>query len=379
MSETILTSQRHLFSIPRDLAYFNCAYLAPQLNSASEAAAAAATIKQSPWNVSADDFFAGPEKARGLFADIVGCAAENIALVPAVSYGVAIAGKNLPPGAGQRIVMLAEQFPSNVYSWLALAHERDLVIDFVQKADGRTWSESVLESLDEPAALVALPNVHWTDGSLIDLAPIAKRCHAMGAKLVLDLTQSMGVMRVDIEDLDPDFIFCAAYKWLLCPCGFGFVYVAPRWHNARPLEEAWINRAGSENFAGLVNYRDAYQAGARRFDAGGRGQFQQWPVVIETLRQILEWGVDNIAATVSLTSAKIAAGAARIGLEVPEPHASHLLGIRLSGSPPTDLLGKLRSEGVYLSQRGSRLRIASYLYNDDEDVQRLLAALERHL
>ena len=195
MSETLIPSQRHLFSIPRDLAYFNVAYLAPQLNSASEAAAAAATIKQSPWNVSADDFFAGPEKARGLFADIVGCAAENIALVPAVSYGVAIAGKNLLPGAGQRIVMLAEQFPSNVYSWLALAHERDLVIDFVQKADGRTWSESVLESLDEPAALVALPNVHWTDGSLIDLAPIAKRCHAMGAKLVLDLTQSMGALR----------------------------------------------------------------------------------------------------------------------------------------------------------------------------------------
>ena len=138
----------------------------------------------------ADDFFDGPEKARSLFADIVGCAAENIALVPSVSYGVAFAGKNLLADPGQRIVMLAEQFPSNVYSWLSLARERDLVIDFVQKTEGRTWSESILKSLDEPAALVALPNVHWTDGSLIDLAPIAKRCHAIGAKLVLDLTQS---------------------------------------------------------------------------------------------------------------------------------------------------------------------------------------------
>lgn len=379
MSATIISSQRHLFSIPRELAYFNCAYLSPQLNSASQAAAAGAKIKQSPWNISSDDFFDGPEKARSLFADIVGCAAENIALVPSVSYGVAIVGKNLLPDPGQRIVMLAEQFPSNVYSWLSLARERDLVIDFVQKTEGRSWSESVLESLEKPAALVALPNVHWTDGSLIDLAPIAQRCHAIGAKLVLDLTQSLGVMRVDIAELDPDFIFCAAYKWLLCPYGSGFVYVAPRWHDARPLEEAWINRAGSEIFAGLVNYRDDYQAGARRFDAGGRGQFQQWPVVIETLRQILEWGVDDIARTVSLTGAKIAAGAARLGLEVPEPHAPHLLGIRLAGGPPTGLLGKLRADGVYLSQRGSRLRIASYLYNDDEDVERLLTALARHL
>ncbi len=275
--------------------------------------------------------------------------------------------------------MLADQFPSNVYSWLSLANERDLIIDFVQKTEGRTWSESVLESLDKPAALVALPNVHYTDGSLIDLAPVAKRCHAMGAKLVLDLTQSMGVMRIDIEKLNPDFIICAAYKWLLCPYGVGFVYVAPRWQHARPLEEAWINRVGSEDFARLGNYRDDYEAGARRFDAGGRGQVQLWPVVIETLRQILEWGVDNIARTASLTSEKIAAGAARLGLDVPVPHAPHLLGIQLTGGSPKNLFGTLRDEGVYVSQRGNRLRIASYLYNDDEDVERLLAALGRHL
>jgi len=379
MSETIIPSQRHLFSIPRDLAYFTCAYLSPQLNSASQAAAAAAKIKQSPWNILSDDFFDGPEKARSLFAEIVGCAAENIALVPSVSYGAAIIEKNLLPDAGQRIVMLADQFPSNVYSWLSLANERDLIIDFVQKTEGRTWSESVLESLDKPAALVALPNVHYTDGSLIDLAPVAKRCHAMGAKLVLDLTQSMGVMRIDIEKLNPDFIICAAYKWLLCPYGVSFVYVAPRWQHARPLEEAWINRVGSEDFAALGNYRDDYEAGARRFDAGGRGQVQLWPVVIETLRQILEWGIDNIARTASLTSEKVAAGAARLGLDVPVPHAPHLLGIRLTGGSPKNLFGTLRDEGVYVSQRGNRLRIASYLYNDDEDVERLLAALGRHL
>ncbi len=379
MSETIIPSQRHLFSIPRDVAYFNSAYLSPQLNSASQAAAAAAKIKQSPWNILADDFFAGPEKSRRLYAAIVGCSAENIALVPSVSYGAAIVQKNLLPDPGQRVVVLADQFPSNVYSWLSLGRERDLIIDFVQKTEGRTWSESILESLDKPAALVALPNVHYTDGSLIDLAPVAKRCHAMGAKLVLDLTQSLGVMQVNIETLDPDFVICAAYKWLLCPYGCGFIYVAPRWQQSRPLEEAWINRAGSEDFAGLVNYRDEYQAGARRFDAGGRGQFQQWPVVIENLRQILEWGTENIARTVSLTSEKIAAGAARLGLDVPAPHAPHLLGIRLTGDFPTNLPETLRDEGVYVSQRGDRLRIASYLFNDDEDVERLLAALERHL
>jgi len=377
MSETIILSQRHLFSIPRDIAYFNCAYLGPQLNSASQAAATGAKIKQNPWNVLSADFFDGPEKARRLFADVVGCSAENIALVPSVSYGAAIVEKNLRPDPGQRIVMLADQFPSNVYSWLALARERDLVIDYIEKTDGRTWSEAILESLEEPAAVVALPNVHWTDGALIDLAPIAKRCHAMGAKLVLDLTQSIGVMGVDIEELDPDFILCAAYKWLLCPYGFGFVYVAPRWHQGKPLEENWLNRIGSEDFAALVNYRDEYQAGARRFDTGARGKFQEWPVVIETLRKILDWGVENIAATTTLTSAKIAKGAADLGFEVPIPHAPHLLGINLSGGSPADLLGQLRAEGIYVSQRGNRLRIASYLFNDDEDVARLLAALER--
>jgi selenocysteine lyase/cysteine desulfurase len=379
MSETVISSQRHLFAIPRDVTYFNCGYLSPQLTVSTDAGVTAAKIKQRPWTVSVEDFFTGPEQARRLFAEVLGCPADDVALTSSVSYGASIAANNLTFEPGQRIVMLAGQFPSNVYPWLSLAKRQQLDVVFLEKPDQTDWTEVILEQLQDPAALVALPNVHWTDGALVDLSPIADRCHQLGAVLALDLTQSVGVMPAEIARLDPDFVFCSAYKWLLGPYGFGCLYVAPRWQQGIPLEEAWINRAGSEDFAALVNYRNEYQAGARRFDMGGRAQFAQWPVMIAALRQITEWGTDNIADSILQISDKIESGAIEMGLAVPSPHAPHLLGIELPDNSPADLLKKLSCENVFVSQRGNRLRIAPYLYNDEEDIRRLLGALRKFL
>lgn len=378
MSDSIIPSQRHLFSIPRDIAYFNCAYMSPQLRSATEAGRRGQDRKSRPWEIKARDFFTDAEQARSLFANIVACTADDVALTPSVSYGVEIAARNLNTAAGQRIVTLAEQFPSNVYPWMALAGRRDLQLDFVDKGEA-TWTQAVLQALDRPAAIVALPNVHWTDGALLDLKPIAARCRELGAALVLDLTQSLGVMSIDIEELDPDFVFCATYKWLLGPYGFAFLYAAPRWHDGEPIEHAWINREGSEDFAGLVNYRDQYQGGARRFEMGGRSQFAQLPVLIRALQQLLEWGQPNIECAIAVTSERITQGVEALGLTVPEPHAPNLLGVTLAPDAPENLLEMLAAEGIYVSRRGNSLRIAPHLYNDDEDVERLLASLSQHL
>ena len=117
----MIPCQRDLFDLPDDVAYLNCAYMSPLLKHAAAAGAAGIARKTRPWTISSDDFFADSERARALFAKLLGAEADDIALVPAASYGVAIAAANLPFGEGQRILMLAEQFPSNVYAWRELA------------------------------------------------------------------------------------------------------------------------------------------------------------------------------------------------------------------------------------------------------------------
>jgi selenocysteine lyase/cysteine desulfurase len=100
--------------------------------------------------------------------------------------------------------------------------------------------------------------------------------------------------------VQPDFLVAVGYKWLLGPYGLGYLYVAPKWQERGiPLEQSWLTRAGSEDFARLVDYRDKYRPGARRFDMGEFPQFALAPMAMAALRQILAWGVNNIQETIS--------------------------------------------------------------------------------
>jgi selenocysteine lyase/cysteine desulfurase len=112
-----------------------------------------------------------------------------------------------------------------------------------------------------------------TAGGLIWSA-VGEAARAVGAPLVLDLTQSLGVMAFDATAVQPDFAVAAGYKWLSGPYTLGYLYVAPQHQSGEPLEENWINRERSEDFSQLINYRDGYQPGARRFDMGERSNHQ---------------------------------------------------------------------------------------------------------
>ena len=269
-SVAMLACQRRRFDIPDDVAYLNCAYISPLLNTVRDAGIAGTRRKSHPWEIFPRDFFTDAEEARGLFAELIGATANDVALGSAASYGIATAARNLPVQPGQRILVLQDQFPSNVYSWHALAKESNGTMLALQRPQDDDWTRAVLEELDERVAIAALAHVHWTDGAMLDLVRIGARCREVGAALVIDGTQSVGALPFDVNAIQPDFLAVATYKWLLGPYSAGFIYVAPKWQEGTPLEHNWINREGSEDFSNLVDYRDNYQPGARRYDVGER-------------------------------------------------------------------------------------------------------------
>jgi selenocysteine lyase/cysteine desulfurase len=377
----MIPCQRHLFDLPDDVAYLNCAYMSPILKHAAAIGADAVARKCRPWTISPADFFADSERARERFAALLGARGDDIAGVPAASYGVAVAAANLPLEAGERVLVLADQFPSNVYSWHELAARTGAeMVTVARPADG-DWSAAILTRLDERVAITALPHCHWTGGGLIDLVTVAARCREVGSALVIDATQSQGALPFDLAAIQPDYLVCAGYKWLLGPYSVGYLYVAPRWQDGVPLEHNWIARAGSEDFSGLVAYQDAYQPGARRFDVGERANFGLLPVSIAGLEQLLAWGQPAIAATLAARTAGIVERANRLGLRtLPAPlRAGHLLGLRFADGMPPGLPERLAKERVFVSLRGDSLRVAPHLYNNDADVDRLFGVLERSL
>lgn len=377
----VLPSQRHLWDIPREIAYFNCAYMSPLAREVAAAGAAGLAAKARPWELAPERFFTGSEELRRLYGAVLGADAEGVALVPSASYGMAAATANLPLGPGQNVVLPAEEFPSSVHAWRKRARAAGAEIRTAPRPEDGDWTRALEAAIDARTAVVCTSHVHWVCGGVVDLARLSRATKAVGAALVLDLTQSISVVDPDVSACDPDFVVAAGYKWLMGPYSLGLLWVAPRHRDGAPVEEGWIVREASHDFARLVDYREEYLPGARRFDVGERSNFALVPAAAAACQQLLGWGRASLAETLGAITAEIAARARPLGAQALPPHlrAPHYLGLRFEGGLPEGLVARLAADGVHVSVRGDRLRVTPHLYDDAADVDRLMAALARAL
>lgn len=369
---------RAAFDLPAGLTYLNCASSAPQLRAVTAAGERAARLRATPWRLTAAEWFAHTETVRTLAAQVMGAGVDGVAIVPSVSYGIATAAKQARVTAGQTIVLLAQEFPSNYYAWQRLAGAAGAAIVTVQRDGGDSWTEAVLRHVDGRTAVVSVPQCHWTDGRLVDLARVGARAREVGALFVVDASQALGAYPIDVEALQPDFLVSVGYKWLLGPYGLAYLYAAPRWRaDGAPLEESWLTRSSSEDFARLVDYDDRYRAGARRFDMGANAQFLAAPMAAAALTQVLAWGVAAIQARLRRRTDAIADRARDAGLDVCDPgdRVGHIVGLRRRGGFSADLATRLAAARVFVSRRGDAVRVAPHLFNDDADAARLFDVL----
>lgn len=380
----MISCQKDEFFLPNDVHYLNCAFMAPMSRRVERAGIEGIRLKRNPALVSPDDFFVTSDNVRTAFAGIIGASDDRrISLAPSVSYGVATAARNLDCAHGSKIVVLFEQFPSHVYSWRRLADECDLVLEVISPPPdgsdrGRIWNERILEAISADTAAVCLPTVHWTDGTRYKLQTISERARDVNAALIIDATQSIGALPFNVEEVNPDCLVCAGYKWLMGPYSVTMVYWGDRFEGGVPLEENWIARRGSENFATLVDYEHAYQDGAIRYDVGERSNFVLMPMMLEALNLVAEFDPARIQEYCRILTAEALDEAIDMGFRIEENEyrSHHLFGIRAPDGIPLDRLKTALAErNVSASVRGSAIRVAPNVYNDEADVAALLDAL----
>ena len=372
----MIDCQRDLFSVPEEISYFNCAYLSPQLNDSKKALIQGANLKSTPWEWTAEKFFTDVEKIRVLCSDLFGENPDNYALVPSVSYGMNTAARAIEPKLrkGDQILLIDEDFPSNVFAWRRVCNEVGSSILTVSKDENSDWTSVILDHITSKVKVVSISSCHWTNGEYIDMELIGQKCKEKGAFFIIDATQSLGANEHSIRKMDPDFLIAAAYKWMLCPYGLAVLYVSDRWFDSRPLEETWLARDNAKNFSELVNYSDNYMPGARRFDMGQIGMPTLLPGSIMALEQIKKWGIGNISRALGVINNKISNELIKYGFDIipQDRRVSHILGVRIPKGKNKDYVSNLRSENIYISQRGSSLRIAPHLHINDKDIERLL-------
>ena len=370
-----------LFSLPPELHYLNCAFMAPSSKRVVEAGRLALGRIEAPARLGVADFFEPGAHVRQLFAGLIGAAEpDRVAIIPSVSYAMATIARNTPLATGQVVVVVEEQFPSVVYTWRRACRESGATLRTVSAPDtaesrAEAWNAALLDAIDDRTAVVAIPELHWTDGLRFDIDAVGARARAVGARFVIDGTQSVGALPFDVGRTRPDALVCAGYKWLTGPYSVGVAWYGPAFDGGTPLEENWITRRGSDRFNELVNYRDDYRPSAIRYDVGERSNFVLLPMLEAALEQVVEWTPERIAAhTRTLTGAAVPR-LRELGCRVEDDRwrAGHLLGVRLPAGVDVEQLGRgLAARQVSVSLRGGAIRVAPHLYNDAGDLDVLI-------
>ena len=386
---TRLDCQRALFDLPADEIWLNSAYMGPLPKATVDAGMRALALRAQPSRVLPADFFAPAERVRSQCAALVNADPESVAFVSTATEGFAIVAQNFRARSGGNVVLLADQFPSNVYPWRrwrdqgveirtiaappADARDRD-----AWRMRCREWNQRLGQAIDRDTMLVALEQAHWTDGTLFELDRLAALARAVGAALVIDATQTAGVMPIDVRSIEPDALVVHCYKSMLANYGLGFAVFGARLTDGRPLGESWLMRKGSEDFSQLLDYPDDYAPGMRRYDTSTRGNPSLIGMLEASCGLLHTWQPARIREYL-LEIARPAVARLRdagFGVADEDLRAANLFGIHLPiGLEPRQVAQTLAAQRIHVSVRGPAVRVSPHVYNDEADLMRLAEAL----
>ena len=382
----MIPCQKSKFKIPENICYLNCGYMSPFLKEVEKIGHQAVTQKCFPYEITGEDFFNNSNQLKKLFAQLIHAKDfKNIAIIPSVSYGIATVANNISLKKGEEILVIDEQFPSNIYSWQKLAdlYQGKIIVakaPKIQKGRSKKWNKNLLELINDNTKVIAIPHVHWSDGTLFDLKTIKEKATKHQALLIIDGTQSIGALPFSIQEIQADAVICAGYKWLFGPYSIGLAYFSDTMCDGNPIEENWINRKNSENFAGLVNYEKEYQPKAGRFNVGEMSNFALTPMLIKSIEQILDWKPKNIQEYTREISKDAIKKLQDLGCFIEEENyrSHHLFGVYLPKNINIDVLkDTFKKNHIFVSFRGNAIRISPHLYNTKEDFNRLVNCFEQ--
>ena len=375
-----ISCQRNLFNIPDEIVYLNTAYISPLSLKVEKAINKGCKLETEPWKIDPEfHFFYQIKETKIIFSNLFNISYKNVSLIPSASYGISTAANNIKlTKTKNKILILKDQFPSNVYPWMELSKKQEGVLEIIDDLNETTLTEEIINKISEEVAVVAIPNIRWTDGYIIDLKKVSGACKKFDVNLILDLTQSAGAMQIDLKEINPEFAIIANYKWMLGPYSTGFLYISDKFIDGVPLEETWIGRKNSQDFSKLTDYQSLYNSDSIRFDMGQRANFSLLPGVKAALEQLHDWSIKKIENTLYQNNMIICKGLSELGFEIlaEKNRAPHFISARLPGYDGDSLINNLKKNKIFISERSGYLRITPHLWNNEEDFFKLINCLK---
>jgi cysteine desulfurase/selenocysteine lyase len=324
------------------------------------------------------------EEIRATAARLVNASPDEIALIPNTTTGISQVAEGLPWQAGDNVVTMTGEFPSNLYPWMHLAdrgvEERRVALDGVAVDPNR-----IAATCDDRTRVVALSWVAYASGWRVDVAELAEVAHDHGALLFLDAIQGLGVFPLDVRATGVDFFAADGHKWMLGPEGAGFLFVR-REHldRLRPLVVGWNSVAHARDFDRIeLRLRPA----ASRYEAGSQNMvgFHGLGASLDFLEGMgLSCESSPLADRVLTIGDYACDRLSRVGARIVsdrrdrDRHASGICCFEMPDRDPQAVVRQCAAERIALSCRHGRLRISPHAYNNEEDIDRLIQVLARH-
>lgn len=307
-------------------------------------------------------------------AALLGTSERNVAFTGNATDALNLLGNSIQWRPGDEILITDLEFSSNVVCWLRL-REQGVRVEVIRSDHGAIKLEQFTSRLSSATRLVSVSQVSYKTGTQFPyLLELSREVHRAGALFVVDATQALGRVPVTVEGVD--FLVASSYKWLLGVHGLGLVYCAPELlAELTPGAAGWYSI--TDVFAPDRFERFALQDGASRF-TGGMPNFPSLYVMRESLRFLMQAGIERIDEHLKPLIKKLRDGFVSLGLDVLTPsdeaYASGI--VSFSHDAPEDVGRALREKGIIVWAGDGRLRASLHLYNDENDVNTLLAGLK---
>jgi selenocysteine lyase/cysteine desulfurase len=315
------------------------------------------------------------EEAREMAARLLGAHTDEVALVHSTTEGIGLVAEGYPWRAGDNVVTLANEFPSNLYPWMNLA-SRGVETRRVEVDGGRVDLAQIEAACDARTRIISASWVGYISGWRVDLDALVEIAKRRGALLFIDAIQGLGVFPLDVQATPIDFLAADGHKWLLGPEGAGLFYMR-REHldRLRPIGVGWHSVAHASDYSHIEL---KFKPSAARYE-GGTQNMVGFVGLAESLQLILDHTVPAIAERILAITDMACERLAQAGAIVTSPrdgaHRSGIVAFEVPGQDPNQLRRQCLTAGVALSARGDKLRISPHAYADASDIERLIAAL----